>query len=176
VGSPGYSAWRRARAAYPWQAMVPFELQYTMGSASVTSGTWPYPVGKRYSFYLDGSGLLQSEKCAGMVDNPVGGQLPSNMKVNDPNLASLASTGASKAQETAPSAPSTRLSNTQASVPSSSDDVHLSELVRSLRSLAADSPERQARIEQLARSYASGTYEVDPQATASKIIDDSLKG
>jgi len=56
-----------------------------------------------------------------------------------------------------------------------SDDVHLSELVRSLRSLAADSPERQARIEQIARAYANGTYQVDSEATASKIIDDSLQ-
>jgi flagellar biosynthesis anti-sigma factor FlgM len=54
------------------------------------------------------------------------------------------------------------------------DDVHLSELVRTLRSLAADSPERQARIEQLARSYVSGNYHVDAQATADGIISDSV--
>ena len=53
----------------------------------------------------------------------------------------------------------------------SSDDTHLSELVRSLRWLVGDSPERQARIEQIARSYVNGAYQVDPQATASKIID-----
>jgi flagellar biosynthesis anti-sigma factor FlgM len=56
-----------------------------------------------------------------------------------------------------------------------SDDVHLSELVRSLRSLVPDSPERQERIEQIARAYANGTYQVDAEATASKIIDDSLQ-
>jgi len=55
------------------------------------------------------------------------------------------------------------------------DDVHLSELVRSLRSLVPDSPERQERLEQIARAYASGTYKVDAEATASKIIDDSLQ-
>lgn len=55
------------------------------------------------------------------------------------------------------------------------DSIHLSELVRSLRAMAADSPERQARIERLARDYASGAYEVDTQATASKIIDDAVK-
>ena len=55
------------------------------------------------------------------------------------------------------------------------DDAHLSELVRSLRSLAADSPERQERIEQIARAYANGTYRVDAEATASKIIDDALQ-
>lgn len=59
--------------------------------------------------------------------------------------------------------------------PGAADDVHLSELVRSLRSLVPDSPERQERIEQLARAYASGTYNVDAEATASKIIDDSLQ-
>jgi flagellar biosynthesis anti-sigma factor FlgM len=57
----------------------------------------------------------------------------------------------------------------------SSDDVHLSELVRSLRSLAADSPERQERIEQIARAYANGDYKVDAEATADKIIDDALR-
>ena len=56
-----------------------------------------------------------------------------------------------------------------------SDDVHLSELVRSLRSLVPDSPERQERIEQIARAYANGTYKMDAEATASKIIDDSLQ-
>jgi anti-sigma28 factor (negative regulator of flagellin synthesis) len=43
-----------------------------------------------------------------------------------------------------------------------------------LRSLAADSPERQARLEQIARTYATGAYQVDTHATASKIIDDAL--
>jgi len=55
------------------------------------------------------------------------------------------------------------------------DDTHLSELVRSLRSLAANSPERQARIEQIARSYASGAYQVDAHATAAKIMDDAYQ-
>ena len=55
------------------------------------------------------------------------------------------------------------------------DDVHLSELVRSLRSLAADSPERQERIEQIARAYAKGTYSMDPEATAGKIVDDGIQ-
>jgi anti-sigma28 factor (negative regulator of flagellin synthesis) len=41
--------------------------------------------------------------------------------------------------------------------------------------LAADSPERKARIEQIARQYASGTYQVDAQATAAGIIDDAFQ-
>jgi anti-sigma28 factor (negative regulator of flagellin synthesis) len=44
-----------------------------------------------------------------------------------------------------------------------------------LRSLAAESPERQAKLESLARSYANGSYGVDAGATASKIIDDAFE-
>jgi anti-sigma28 factor (negative regulator of flagellin synthesis) len=56
-----------------------------------------------------------------------------------------------------------------------SDNVDLAELVRSLRSLATDSPERQAKLEELARLYASGKYTVDAAATAAKIIDDAIE-
>jgi flagellar biosynthesis anti-sigma factor FlgM len=95
------------------------------------------------------------------------------MKVNDSNLPPLGSTGVGKSQETAPSTLGNRSSAASGKTAGAGDDVHLSELVRSLRSLAADSPERQARIEQLARSYANGTYKVDTKATASKIVDDA---
>ena len=64
---------------------------------------------------------------------------------------------------------------TQTTANSSNDDVHLSELVKSLRSLAAESPERQAKLESLARSYANGSYAVDAGATASKVIDDAFE-
>ena len=110
-----------------------------------------------------------------MDDIPiVGTQSPRKvMKVNDPNPG-LASTGANRTQETQQTGSRVSGSPVQGTT-GSRDDVHLSELVRSLRSLAADSPERQARLEQIARSYANGTYKVDPQATASKIIDDALE-
>ena len=103
------------------------------------------------------------------------------MKINDPNLSPLvppASTGTQPAARPAQpaSSSSTSAASSSSSSTSSSDDVHLSELVRSLRSLAADSPERQGRIEQLARTYASGSYNVDPQATATAIINDATKG
>jgi flagellar biosynthesis anti-sigma factor FlgM len=106
------------------------------------------------------------------------------MKVNEPNLSSLPSTtqtstnlstaGTQRTQGTQPTGESTRAGGTS-SGSATGDDVHLSELVRSLRSLAADSPDRQARLEQIARTYASGAYKVDPQATASKIIDDAIE-
>ena len=44
------------------------------------------------------------------------------------------------------------------------------ELVRSLRALATDSPERQAHVEELARSVANGTYQVDAEATAAAML------
>lgn len=98
------------------------------------------------------------------------------MKVNDPNLASLAasSTGATRTQETERGGQGSRPGGINGGG-GSKDDVHLSELVRSLRSLAAESPERQARLEQIARSVAGGTYQVDSKATASKIVDDALQ-
>ena len=97
-----------------------------------------------------------------------------HMKVNDTNLNSLSSTGTSGTQGAArPGHVSSSSSAQTQATGSSSDDVHLSELVKNLRSLAAESPERQAKLESLARSYASGSYSVNPAATASKIIDDA---
>jgi hypothetical protein len=58
--------------------------------------------------------------------------------------------------------------------PTHNDDVHLGELVKNLRSMAPDSPERQAKLESLARSYASGSYNGNPSSTASKLIDEAL--
>jgi flagellar biosynthesis anti-sigma factor FlgM len=97
------------------------------------------------------------------------------MKVNDPNLPSLASTATTNSQQTERAGQSARSTNGSGSGQVSGDDVHLSELVRSLRSLAAESPERQARLEHIARSYANGTYQADTGATASKMINDALE-
>jgi len=96
------------------------------------------------------------------------------MKVNDSNLNSLTQAGTSGTQEAGRTGQGSR-TDSKHTTASSKDDVHLSELVKSLRSLAADSPERQAKLESLARSYASGSYKVDAEATASKIIDDAFE-
>jgi flagellar biosynthesis anti-sigma factor FlgM len=94
------------------------------------------------------------------------------MKVNDSNLGNLVSTSLNGTQQTQQTGQSSSTGGAPAQGASgSSDDVHFSELVRSLRSLASDSPERQSQIEQLARSYANGSYQVNSQATASGIID-----
>jgi len=97
------------------------------------------------------------------------------MKVNDPNLSS-ASLGAGSVQPAKTEQlgrAGDRGAGAQSGRAAPADDVHLSELVRSLRSLAADSPERQAKIEQLARAYANGSYKPDAEATASAMIDDA---
>ncbi|HEV1285038.1 MAG TPA: flagellar biosynthesis anti-sigma factor FlgM [Bryobacteraceae bacterium] len=97
------------------------------------------------------------------------------MKVNDSISTSLTPAGTSGTQETARMGQSSSAGTTQTTANSSNDDVHLSELVKSLRSLAAESPERQAKLESLARSYANGSYAVDAGATASKVIDDAFE-
>jgi flagellar biosynthesis anti-sigma factor FlgM len=103
------------------------------------------------------------------------------MKVTDPNLSPLTSTGPAMLPGGAAVQSSSRTSSgpgagaTGAGDAASSDGVHLSELVRSLRSLAADSPEQQARVDQIARSAANGSYRVNAQGTALKIVDDALQ-
>jgi flagellar biosynthesis anti-sigma factor FlgM len=103
------------------------------------------------------------------------------MKVNDGNISSLGTPGAAGAPGASRTGASNRAAESSggqatSSQGTSNDDVHLSELVRSLRSLAADSPDRQTKIEALTRAYASGSYQVDSRATASAIISDATKG
>lgn len=96
------------------------------------------------------------------------------MKVNDPHLSAPATAGAARPPQTERPGQGTRPQKAQTGH-QAPDDVHLSELVRSLRSLAAESPDRQAKIEQIARSYAKGTYHTDAGATAGRIVDDARK-
>ena len=97
------------------------------------------------------------------------------MKVNDPNLtpSGAPATGATRAQETARSGRKSGPGGAGVAAVSN-DDVHLSELVRNLRALASESPERQARIESLARAYVQGSYAADPQQTANGMIADMM--
>ncbi|MEQ1885661.1 MAG: flagellar biosynthesis anti-sigma factor FlgM [Bryobacteraceae bacterium] len=97
------------------------------------------------------------------------------MKVNNPNIpaSGLDTSSVQTAKTDQAARVGNRTTGTQSGSAASPDDVHLSELVRALRSLASDSPERQAKIEQLARSYANGSYKPDANATASAMIDDA---
>jgi anti-sigma28 factor (negative regulator of flagellin synthesis) len=86
------------------------------------------------------------------------------MNVNEPNRSPASSSAATaRARQSAQTEP-----------PASVPDGHLAELVRSLCALAADSPERQAKIQSLMRAYASGNLQVDAEATASAMIDDAF--
>ena len=58
--------------------------------------------------------------------------------------------------------------------PDLASDRDLAELVRSLCSLAADSPERQAKIQGLMLAYATGNLQADAEGTASAMIDDAF--
>jgi len=97
------------------------------------------------------------------------------MNAGDRDLSSRGSAAACRAMESVHTRTGARGGEAPTSGASIGDDIHLSELVRSLRSLACDSPERQAKLEELARMYAAGGYTVDAAATAAKIIDDAIK-
>ena len=96
------------------------------------------------------------------------------MNMNNRNFASGGYGAASRMQKTIRIDTTGRNGDASTNGVSMGDDVHLPELVRSLRSLACDSPERQARLEELARAYAAGTYTVDATAIAGKMIDDAI--
>ena len=87
------------------------------------------------------------------------------MKVHNTNLSPLNAAEESRKQQTR-----------RVGLNAAGDDVHLSELVSRLRSMAADSPERQERLEQIARAFASGTYQMDAEATAAREAAARLEG
>ena len=96
------------------------------------------------------------------------------MKVNDPNVqgpGGLGSAAVSKSARTVssggPAAPGSVTGDGK-------DGVELSGLAQTLRSLDVDSPERQAKVDALAKAYAQGNYQVDAEATAGGIIQDAL--
>jgi flagellar biosynthesis anti-sigma factor FlgM len=106
------------------------------------------------------------------------------MRVNDPNLNPVptntsganGATGAGAATRTAQLDP-VRI-NTTGSSPTTAgdigDEVKLSNLSSKINELQSGSPAREAYLEQLRQQVASGTYEADPQATASALISDAF--
>ncbi|HTM14040.1 MAG TPA: flagellar biosynthesis anti-sigma factor FlgM [Bryobacteraceae bacterium] len=81
------------------------------------------------------------------------------MNINQPNRSASSSSAAAARAQTEESR-------------ASASGGDLAELVRSLCALAADSPERQAKIQGLMRAYANGTLQVDAEATAGAMIDE----
>lgn len=93
------------------------------------------------------------------------------MKVNDPNVQGLGGAAPAGGAKPVQAGRSPAGGTPKAG---EFDGVHLSSLARALRSLETDSPERQARVESLARAYAAGSYRADAQMTAGSLIDDAL--
>ena len=83
------------------------------------------------------------------------------MNVNEPNRSVSSSSAATARARTGES-------------PEVASERDLAELVRSLCALAAESPERQSKIQSLMREYASGNLQVNAQVTASAIVDDAF--
>jgi anti-sigma28 factor (negative regulator of flagellin synthesis) len=93
------------------------------------------------------------------------------MNVNQPNRsASSSSAATARACQSSQTEPA----RSPGESPASALDGHLAELVRNLCALAADSPERQAKIQRLMRAYATGNLQVDAEATASALLDDTF--
>jgi flagellar biosynthesis anti-sigma factor FlgM len=99
------------------------------------------------------------------------------MKINHGYQDSRAASAqdAAKAQETAAAAQA-RASRATACAGKSagSDEVNLSPLAAALQGALSDSPDRSARLDQLSKEFAAGTYNPDPKATASGIIADTV--
>lgn len=97
------------------------------------------------------------------------------MKINDPTSAGIPSTKMGEAQATGSVA---RGGKTGAPVSNGSagDQVQLSDLASTVRSLASDSPERAARLDRLAHEVQTGRYRVDAQALSTSMVSAALQG
>lgn len=98
------------------------------------------------------------------------------MNVNEANLGTLSGLGTPGASKAGPAGRATSTAAGQtAAQGDAADGVQLSGLAQQLQSLAPESSEREARVEQIARAYANGSYQVDVEATAAGVIDDALR-
>jgi flagellar biosynthesis anti-sigma factor FlgM len=100
------------------------------------------------------------------------------MKLHDPNLSGAGLNAAERAQAAQAQAAPERARSRGADAPGggdATDGIQVSGLARQLQALGAESPEREARVERLARQYERGDYRVDPETTAKSILDDALR-
>jgi flagellar biosynthesis anti-sigma factor FlgM len=100
------------------------------------------------------------------------------MKINDPgipggenNIANASKANRSAALEKL--GHSGAYGQTAGSSPAGSDEVSISPLAQALQSLRSDSPERQARLEEIARHVDNGTYHVDAGALSRSLIQNA---
>jgi flagellar biosynthesis anti-sigma factor FlgM len=99
------------------------------------------------------------------------------MKVNDPNLTGAvggASVPAAKTTQTGRVGSTNGASRTTETTSAGGDGVALSSLAQSLRATDSESPERAAQVAALEKAYAEGSYNVDAEAVAGKIVDEAV--
>ncbi len=87
------------------------------------------------------------------------------MKVNDANSGAVAGAGQSLGVQAPTGGSGGRKSSS-----ASSDQVQLSSLGSQLSAMQSDSPQRGARVDQLAAMVANGSYSVDSKSVSSSIL------
>jgi flagellar biosynthesis anti-sigma factor FlgM len=95
------------------------------------------------------------------------------VKVDDPKLTGMSPSQVGGTQ--APDSVSVRPKKTDPGPGNSRDEVSLSDLGTKLRQFDSESPERAARLEQLAAEVAAGRYSVDPMKVSDRMIEDALR-
>jgi anti-sigma28 factor (negative regulator of flagellin synthesis) len=93
-----------------------------------------------------------------------------------PDQQTVATSGAKKAQETAAVGTGLQGKRAGAGPEGASDQVQLSTLAEQIRMEGSESPERSARLEQLAQQVREGAYEPDTGAVAEAVIEESRRG
>jgi flagellar biosynthesis anti-sigma factor FlgM len=95
------------------------------------------------------------------------------MRISDSNLNAV-TTSAQQAAQAAAAGAAGRAGVAKAGT--RSDQVQISDLSSALRALSAGSPEREARVDQLAAVYQAGHYRVDAAAVSRSVVSEALAG
>jgi anti-sigma28 factor (negative regulator of flagellin synthesis) len=99
------------------------------------------------------------------------------MKIDQQNLNGVAAPQTGRTQETPAPDSSVSGSGAQTSGSPGSDRAEISTLAgRISQTLASQSAERTARIQELAKQYSTGRYSTDSKATGSALVQDTLEG
>ena len=102
------------------------------------------------------------------IDNPGIPAGPSGLPAGDNNISNVAKANRSAALEKL--GQSGAYGQTSDSSSASSDQVSISPLAQALQSLRTDSPDRQARVDAIAKQVENGTYEVNSAELSRSII------
>lgn len=95
------------------------------------------------------------------------------MRIDNNNMAGIGASGLDRTQSTEAVEIQTGQGVAKRGQGGNTDHVNLSTLAERLRSLESQSPERQARLDQLAAAYQSGKYDPDPEAVSEAVIEDA---